>query len=53
MMHLGHIPRKAEAFEWEGFRFEVVVMDGQRIDKVMLTRLPSENAGAESEGGGG
>ena len=53
MMHMGHIPRTVEAFEWEGFRFEVVDMDGQRINKVMLTRLPSENAGAESEGGGG
>jgi putative hemolysin len=40
MTHLGHIPRTAETFEWGDFRFEVVDMDGQRVDKVMLTRLP-------------
>jgi putative hemolysin len=34
--HLGHIPTSTEHFEWEKFRFEVVDMDGNRIDKVLV-----------------
>jgi putative hemolysin len=36
---LGRIPVEAEVFEWRGLRFEVVDMDGRRIDKVLVTRL--------------
>ncbi|MDX9911116.1 MAG: hemolysin family protein [Phycisphaerales bacterium] len=39
---LGHIAREGERAAWRGFGFEVVDMDGMRIDKVMITRLPSE-----------
>jgi putative hemolysin len=37
---LGHIPRSSDYFEWDNFRFEVVDMDGNRIDKVMVSPLP-------------
>jgi putative hemolysin len=30
------IPAAGDHFEWEGFRFEVVDMDGHRIDKVLV-----------------
>jgi putative hemolysin len=43
MMYLGHIPSAGEHFEWNGLRFEVVDMDGRRIDKVLV------NAVAEAE----
>ena len=33
---LGHIPAIAEHFEWLGLRFEVVSMDGNRVDKVLV-----------------
>lgn len=33
---LGHLPAPAEHFHWNGMRFEVVDMDGRRIDKVMI-----------------
>jgi putative hemolysin len=33
----GSIPRTGEVFVWEGFRFEIVDMDGNRIDKVIVT----------------
>lgn len=33
---LEHIPVTGESFEWRGFQFEVIDMDGQRIDKVMV-----------------
>jgi len=40
MMHsLMHIPRSSEYFEWGGLRFEVVDMDGIRVDKVLVTPL--------------
>lgn len=38
----GHIPHAGESFEWQGHRFEVVDMDGARIDKVLVGVLPDE-----------
>ncbi|HZG38974.1 MAG TPA: hemolysin family protein [Nodosilinea sp.] len=37
--HMGHIPNTGDFFEWEGLRFEVVDMDGRRVDKVLLENL--------------
>ena len=37
--HLGRIPAVGDAFEAEGFRFEVVDMDARRIDRVLVSRL--------------
>lgn len=34
---LEHIPTTGERFEWRDFKFEIIDMDGQRIDKVMVT----------------
>ena len=34
---LGHIPEVGEVVEWKQFRFEVLDMDGARIDKVLTT----------------
>jgi len=34
-MRLGRIPSVADHFEWRGWRFEVVDMDANRIDKVL------------------
>lgn len=41
---LGRIPASAEYFEWHGFRFEVVDMDGNRVDKVLIMPLPSTSS---------
>ncbi len=38
--HMGQIPTSGDFFEWEGLRFEVVDMDGRRIDKVLLSHAP-------------
>lgn len=45
---LGHIPATGEAFNWSGWRFEVVDLDALRIDKVEARKLeaPSEAGGA-------
>ena len=40
MYVLGRIPNVADQFEAAGFRFEVVDMDRNRVDKVLLSRLP-------------
>jgi putative hemolysin len=39
MMQMGRIPSAAEYFEWGGFRFEVMDMDGKRVDKVLVVPL--------------
>ena len=36
---LHHLPETGEIVETLGWRFEVVDMDGRRIDKVLATRL--------------
>jgi putative hemolysin len=40
IMQLGRIPAVADHFEWQGLRFEVVDMDGNRIDKVLVMLVP-------------
>jgi putative hemolysin len=35
---LEHLPTPGEHFDWNGYRFEVVDMDGRRIDKVLVSR---------------
>jgi len=37
MMLLGRLPQTADHVSWEGWRFEVVDMDGKRIDKVLAS----------------
>ncbi len=39
MLLIGRIPAVAEAVTWEGWRFEVVDMDGKTVDKVLASRL--------------
>ncbi|MCC7086291.1 MAG: HlyC/CorC family transporter [Pirellulales bacterium] len=43
---LGRIPKIADTTEWNGLRLEVVDMDGQRIDRVLVSRPQSESADA-------
>ena len=40
MMSLGRVPQSADHFEWQSLRFEVIDMDGRRVDKVLVTTLP-------------
>ena len=39
MNRLGRIPVSGDTFEWENYRFEVMDMDGNRVDKILLTPL--------------
>jgi magnesium and cobalt exporter, CNNM family len=44
MTQLGGIPSAGQHFEWKGFRFEVVDMDGRRVDKVLIARVLDSKA---------
>jgi putative hemolysin len=34
--HLKRIPHTGDKLNWEGFSFEIIDMDAQRIDKVLV-----------------
>ena len=40
MLLLGRLPKVTDVVEWEGWRFEVVDLDGKRVDKVLAMRAP-------------
>jgi len=48
MHHLGHIPRSGELFNIDGLRLEILDMDGNRVDKVLVTLLPGDQKLPES-----
>ena len=50
MMLLGRLPQTADHVEWEGWRFEVVDMDGKRIDKVLASRIVRSGRPGEAAG---
>jgi len=41
MLLLGRLPRTTDVVEWGDWRFEVVDLDGKRVDKVLVSRNPS------------
>jgi putative hemolysin len=40
LSQLHELPKPGDHFVWAGWRFEVVDMDGQRIDMIMAQRQP-------------
>jgi putative hemolysin len=46
MLLLGRLPRTTDTVVWQGWRFEVVDLDGKRVDKVLATR--TENPGEDT-----
>ena len=49
--HLGHIPEEGETLLCNGFRFEIVDMERQRIDKLLVARIatPAANPAPKAE----
>ncbi len=44
MLLLGRLPQTTDVVEWDGWRFEVVDLDGKRVDKVLASRqTPNED----------
>lgn len=50
MMSLGRVPQVTDHFEWNSFNFEVIDMDGRRVDKVLVTTLPQKPLTQELRG---
>lgn len=42
MLLLGRLPRTTDTVTWAGWRFEVVDLDGKRVDKVLVSRTAEE-----------
>lgn len=42
MDQLGHIPQEGEILDWDRFAFEIMDMDGNRIDKILVSPIPEE-----------
>ena len=51
MTALGHIPQVGETYEWQGIRFEVMDLDGARIDKLLVTPAPVVAEAGDEETG--
>lgn len=41
MTHLSKIPRAGDHFEWGGLKIEVLDMDRNRVDKLLVQRIPA------------
>ena len=49
MLLLGRLPATTEVGEWDTWRFEVIDLDGKRVDKVLVSRIaPTEDEGKKS-----
>lgn len=51
MASLGRVPQPTDRFEWNDLKFEVMDMDGRRVDKVLVTTLPQRSATPEESNG--
>ena len=49
LARFGHIPQTGEHFTWDALRFEVVDMDGRRIDRVLVAPAPERISASETE----
>ncbi len=50
MMSLGRVPQVTDHFEWNSYSFEIIDMDGRRVDKVLVTTLPQKPLTQEMRG---
>jgi putative hemolysin len=41
LAQVGHLPQVGESFDASGWRFEIVDLDGRRIDKILVRRISS------------
>lgn len=49
LARIGQIPQAGEAFEWDGLKFEIVDMDGRRIDRVMVSAVEPAKSDMSAE----
>ncbi|WP_024539087.1 hemolysin family protein [Comamonas badia] len=48
MLLTGKLPSETDVVQWEGWRLEIVDMDGKTIDKVLATRMEPEGVRREA-----
>lgn len=48
LQNFDHLPQVGDAFGFHGWRFEIVDLDGRRIDKILVTRTPTAQAGPDA-----
>ena len=46
---LERIPKTGDTFEWQGFRFEIVDMDNNRIDKIMVYKPQEQELKSDND----
>ena len=44
------LPRTGDRVKWDGWEFRVMVMDGRRLDRILITKLPSADDDKKKEG---
>jgi putative hemolysin len=44
LARLGQIPQTGDNFGWDGLRFEIVDMDGRRIDRILVSSEPDRSS---------
>ncbi len=49
MAQMGNIPQAGESFDWETLHIEVMDMDGNRVDKLLVTRQEPEPEATSDE----
>ena len=47
MLLTGRLPKVTDTVQWEGWKLEVVDMDGKTIDKILATRMPEPTLASE------
>ncbi|MEX8503249.1 MAG: hemolysin family protein [Leptothrix ochracea] len=49
MLLLGRLPQTTDTVEWESWRFEVIDLDGKRVDKVLVSPLADAEFNVQSK----
>jgi magnesium and cobalt exporter, CNNM family len=49
MLQVGRVPVTGDLFETDGYKFEVVDMDGKRVDKVLVSKVNKEEEEQKKE----
>ncbi len=49
LARLGHLPREGESLAWRDWRFEILDMDRQRVDKILVTVAASSGPDPHQE----
>ncbi|MBI5557085.1 MAG: HlyC/CorC family transporter [Deltaproteobacteria bacterium] len=49
MEKIGAVPAEGQHFEWKGLRFEVVDMDGRRVDKILMSGMKRKKTEAQQQ----